>query len=64
MKRRDRLRGAMAAGLTAPALAALTAARTGIDRTLSPACPGASRRVRPAERGRRAVLADSAAPHG
>ncbi|MGW2184105.1 hypothetical protein ACWCXX_40385 [Streptomyces sp. NPDC001732] len=36
MKRRNLLRGALAAGLTAPALAALTAARTDLDQTLSP----------------------------
>ncbi|MEU9289151.1 hypothetical protein AB0D57_31885 [Streptomyces sp. NPDC048275] len=36
MKRRQLLRGALAAGLTAPALAALTAARTDVDQTLSP----------------------------
>jgi hypothetical protein len=35
MKRRNLLRGALAAGLTAPALAALTAARTDVDQTLS-----------------------------
>ncbi|MGW5498936.1 hypothetical protein [Streptomyces olivaceoviridis] len=39
MKRRNLLHGALAAGLTAPALAALTAARTGIDQTLSPGAP-------------------------
>ncbi|MFC9932527.1 hypothetical protein [Streptomyces sp. NPDC127190] len=39
MKRRDLLRGALAAGLTAPALAALTAARTDVDQTLSPDIP-------------------------
>ncbi|MEU4469400.1 hypothetical protein AB0G20_37880 [Streptomyces sp. NPDC024017] len=39
MKRRNLLRGAMAAGLTAPALAALTAARTDVDQTLSPDIP-------------------------
>ncbi|WP_432043479.1 hypothetical protein [Streptomyces cadmiisoli] len=33
------LRGALAAGLTAPALAALTAARTDVDQTLSPDTP-------------------------
>ncbi|MFJ8602499.1 hypothetical protein ACIREM_28085 [Streptomyces shenzhenensis] len=36
MKRRNLLRGALAAGLTAPALAALTAARTDVGQTLSP----------------------------
>ncbi|MFJ8941096.1 hypothetical protein ACIRL0_36180 [Streptomyces sp. NPDC102365] len=36
MKRRNLLRGALAAGLTAPALAALTAARTDVDQALSP----------------------------
>lgn len=36
MKRRQLLRGALAAGLTAPALAALTAARTDVDQTLFP----------------------------
>ncbi|MEU0820339.1 hypothetical protein [Streptomyces mirabilis] len=39
MKRRNLLRGALAAGLTAPALAALTAARTDVDQTLSPDAP-------------------------
>ncbi|MGW0917111.1 hypothetical protein ACWD1Z_36220, partial [Streptomyces sp. NPDC002784] len=39
MKRRNLLRGALAAGLTAPALAALTAARTDVDQTLSPDPP-------------------------
>ncbi|KUM90260.1 hypothetical protein AQI88_38830 [Streptomyces cellostaticus] len=39
MKRRNLLRGALAAGLTAPALAALTAARTDVDQTLSPNVP-------------------------
>ncbi|WP_454321193.1 hypothetical protein [Streptomyces phaeoluteigriseus] len=39
MKRRNLLRGALAAGLTAPALAALTAARTDVDQTLSPDMP-------------------------
>ncbi|MFD7409833.1 hypothetical protein ACFV7R_46300 [Streptomyces sp. NPDC059866] len=39
MKRRNLLRGALAAGLTAPALAALTAARTDVDQTLSPDTP-------------------------
>jgi len=39
MKRRNLLRGALAAGLTAPALAALTAARTDVDQTLSPDIP-------------------------
>ncbi|MEU0221632.1 hypothetical protein ABZ281_44395 [Streptomyces sp. NPDC006265] len=39
MKRRNLLRGALAAGLTAPALAALTAARTDVDQTLSPDVP-------------------------
>ncbi|MCT9011595.1 hypothetical protein [Streptomyces rhizosphaerihabitans] len=39
MKRRNLLRGALAAGLTAPALAALTAARTDVDQTLSPSAP-------------------------
>ena len=39
MKRRNLLRGALAAGLTAPALAALTAARTDVDQTLSPGAP-------------------------
>ncbi|MER8089965.1 hypothetical protein ACIO6T_35980 [Streptomyces sp. NPDC087532] len=39
MKRRNLLRGALAAGLTAPALAALTAARTDVDQTLSPEAP-------------------------
>ena len=39
MKRRNLLRGALAAGLTAPALAALTAARTDVDQTLSPNGP-------------------------
>ncbi|WP_217214924.1 hypothetical protein [Streptomyces sp. AC550_RSS872] len=33
MKRRNMLRGALPAGLTAPALAALTAARTDVDQT-------------------------------
>ncbi|MFI8169841.1 hypothetical protein ACIGAN_26290 [Streptomyces sp. NPDC085931] len=41
MKRRNLLRGALAAGLTAPALAALTAARTDVDQTLSPDAPEA-----------------------
>lgn len=36
MKHRQLLRGALAAGLTAPALAALTAARTDVEQTLSP----------------------------
>ncbi|MER6471558.1 hypothetical protein [Streptomyces collinus] len=40
MKRRQLLRGALAAGLTTPALAALTAARTDVDQTLSPGSPG------------------------
>ncbi|MEU3201417.1 hypothetical protein [Streptomyces sp. NPDC006996] len=39
MKRRNLLRSALAAGLTAPALAALTAARTDVDQTLSPDTP-------------------------
>ncbi|MDX2855186.1 hypothetical protein [Streptomyces scabiei] len=39
MKRRNLLRGALAAGLTAPAIAALTAARTDVDQTLSPDVP-------------------------
>ncbi|MEU0476372.1 hypothetical protein [Streptomyces olivaceus] len=39
MKRRNLLRGALAAGLTAPALAALSAARTDVDQTLSPDTP-------------------------
>ncbi|MEU4039766.1 hypothetical protein [Streptomyces collinus] len=39
MKRRNLLRGALAAGLTTPALAALTAARTDLDQTLSPSAP-------------------------
>ncbi|MCX4740758.1 hypothetical protein [Streptomyces antibioticus] len=39
MKRRNLLRGALAAGLTAPAIAALTAARTDVDQTLSPDAP-------------------------
>ncbi|MER7967628.1 hypothetical protein ABTX35_01180 [Streptomyces sp. NPDC096080] len=39
MKRRNLLRGALAAGLTAPAIAALTAARTDVDQTLSPSVP-------------------------
>ncbi|MFE7076396.1 hypothetical protein ACFU96_40545 [Streptomyces sp. NPDC057620] len=39
MKRRNLLRGALAAGLTAPAIAALTAARTDVDQTLSPDTP-------------------------
>ncbi|MFJ5228159.1 hypothetical protein [Streptomyces sp. NPDC088400] len=39
MKRRNLLRSALAAGLTAPALAALTAARTDVDQTLSPGVP-------------------------
>ncbi|WP_053710767.1 hypothetical protein [Streptomyces sp. NRRL B-3648] len=39
MKRRNMLRGALAARLTAPALAALTAARTDVDQTLSPDTP-------------------------
>ncbi|MEU9471310.1 hypothetical protein AB0D78_32740 [Streptomyces avermitilis] len=39
MKRRQLLRGALAAGLTAPALAALTAARTDVDQTLYPDVP-------------------------
>ncbi|MGC9479208.1 hypothetical protein CJI59_30900 [Streptomyces sp. Alain-F2R5] len=39
MKRRHLLRGALAAGLTAPALAALTAARTDVDQSLSPGVP-------------------------
>ncbi|MER7489464.1 hypothetical protein ABTY20_26885 [Streptomyces sp. NPDC126497] len=39
MKRRNLLRGALAAGLTAPALTALTAARTDIVQTLSPDAP-------------------------
>ncbi|MEY9484238.1 hypothetical protein RKD26_000032 [Streptomyces calvus] len=39
MKRRNLLRGALAAGLTAPALAALTAARTDVDQTLSSDMP-------------------------
>lgn len=39
MKRRNLLRGALAAGLTAPALAALAAARTDVDQTLSPDMP-------------------------
>ncbi|MFD4956273.1 hypothetical protein [Streptomyces sp. NPDC058451] len=39
MKRRNLLRGALAAGLTAPALAALTAARTDVDQTLFPGTP-------------------------
>ena len=44
MKRRNLLRGALAAGLTAPALAALTAARTDVDRALSPdRSPGTGR---------------------
>lgn len=39
MKRRNLLRGTLAAGLTTPALAALTAARTDVDQTLSPDTP-------------------------
>ncbi|MER7178550.1 hypothetical protein ABT404_03510 [Streptomyces hyaluromycini] len=39
MKRRNLLRGALAAGLTAPAIAALTAARTDVDQTLSLGAP-------------------------
>ncbi|MFF0001480.1 hypothetical protein [Streptomyces avermitilis] len=40
MKHRNLLRGALAAGLTAPALATnLTAARTDVDQTLSPDVP-------------------------
>ncbi|MGW4518297.1 hypothetical protein ACWEO4_41725 [Streptomyces sp. NPDC004393] len=39
MKRRNLLRGALAAGLTAPVLAALTAARNDVDQTLSPDAP-------------------------
>ncbi|MEU6612112.1 hypothetical protein ABZ922_45220 [Streptomyces shenzhenensis] len=39
MKRRNLLRGALAAGLTAPALAALSAARTDVDQTFSPDAP-------------------------
>ncbi|MFF2937254.1 hypothetical protein [Streptomyces mirabilis] len=39
MKRRNLLRCALAAGLTAPAFAALTAARTDVDQALSPDTP-------------------------
>ncbi|CAL9675840.1 hypothetical protein SUDANB105_07876 [Streptomyces sp. enrichment culture] len=39
MKRRNLLRGALAADLTAPALAALTAARTDVDQALSSDTP-------------------------
>ncbi|MFD8005370.1 hypothetical protein [Streptomyces mirabilis] len=39
MKRRNLLRGAPAAGLTAPALAALTAALADVDQTVSPDTP-------------------------
>ncbi|QIY76376.1 hypothetical protein HEP84_53605 [Streptomyces sp. RLB1-33] len=39
MKRRNLLRGALAAGVTAPALAALTAARTDVDQIPSPDAP-------------------------
>ncbi|MEV7004316.1 hypothetical protein AB0N62_42835 [Streptomyces sp. NPDC093982] len=39
MKRRNLLHGALAAGLTAPALATLTAARADVDQTLSPDTP-------------------------
>lgn len=39
MKRRQLLRGALAAGLIAPALAALIAARTDVDHSLSPDPP-------------------------
>ena len=39
MKRRNLLRGALAAGLTVPAHAALTAARTDVDQILSPDMP-------------------------
>ncbi|MYW48419.1 hypothetical protein [Streptomyces sp. SID161] len=38
-ERRNLLRGALTAGLTTPALAALTAARTDVDQTFSPATP-------------------------